>query len=220
MTGNVTSARPDTVQTRKKTQSSCRIESYKKQSWCGIFSGFQAAPKMPIAISLLSTTVIRRGWALWHAYHPGPLRKSKDKPKAENSVLIVEKWLLARIRNGIFHTLRALNARLRELLADMNNRLMRGERGNMLTGPTPYYSRSLSISSIIFSWGGRIPPSQNKRKPGEGYRYCSVFHDFHAPALSDADVQRWWAHHHRSRSPAHVGEPGHAESLGYSQSLG
>ncbi|SQP10428.1 antitoxin of the YeeV-YeeU toxin-antitoxin system [Escherichia coli] len=28
-------------------------------------------------------------------------------------------------------------------------------------------------------------------KPGEGYRYCGAVHDFHVPALSDADVQRW-----------------------------
>ncbi len=47
---------------------------------------------------------------------PARPRKPKDKPKAENGVLIVERWLLARIRNETFHTLRALNARLRELL--------------------------------------------------------------------------------------------------------
>ncbi|EAB6806009.1 hypothetical protein D4638_25705 [Escherichia coli] len=28
-------------------------------------------------------------------------------------------------------------------------------------------------------------------KIGEGYRYCGAVHNFHAPALSDADVQRW-----------------------------
>lgn len=53
-------------------------------------------------------------------------RKPKDKLKAENCVLIVELWLLARICNETFHTLRALNARLRELLTDMNNRPMKG----------------------------------------------------------------------------------------------
>lgn len=40
--------------------------------------------------------------------------KPKDKPKAENGVLIVERWLLARIRNETFHTLWALNLRLRQ----------------------------------------------------------------------------------------------------------
>ncbi|MCB8775776.1 IS21 family transposase, partial [Escherichia coli] len=46
---------------------------------------------------------------------PARPRKPKDKPKAENGVLIVERWLLARIRNETFHTLRALNARLKAM---------------------------------------------------------------------------------------------------------
>lgn len=57
---------------------------------------------------------------------PARPRKPKDKPKAENGVLIVERWLLARIRNETFHTLRGLNNRLRELLADLNNRPIKG----------------------------------------------------------------------------------------------
>lgn len=52
--------------------------------------------------------------------------KPKDKPKAENGVLIVERWLLARIRNETFYTLRALNIRLRELLGELNKRPMKG----------------------------------------------------------------------------------------------
>lgn len=52
--------------------------------------------------------------------------KPKDKAKAENGVLIVERWLLARIRNETLHTLRALNIRLRELLGELNNRPMKG----------------------------------------------------------------------------------------------
>lgn len=73
---------------------------------------------------------------------PARPRKPKDKPKAENGVLIVERWLLARIRNETFHTLRALNARLQELLTDMNNRPMKGygnqtraERSRILDAP-------------------------------------------------------------------------------------
>ena len=69
--------------------------------------------------------------------------KPKDKPKAENGVLIVERWLLARIRNETFHTLRALNIRFRELLTDLNNRPMknygnqsRAERFRTLDAPS------------------------------------------------------------------------------------
>lgn len=57
---------------------------------------------------------------------PARTYKPKDKAKAENGVLIVERWLLARIRNETFRTLRALNIRLRELLSELNNRPMKG----------------------------------------------------------------------------------------------
>ncbi|EMV2342107.1 IS21 family transposase [Escherichia coli] len=57
---------------------------------------------------------------------PARPRKPKDKAKAETAVLIVERWLLARIRNETFFTLRSLNSRLRELLVELNNRPMKG----------------------------------------------------------------------------------------------
>jgi transposase len=40
-------------------------------------------------------------------------------------VQIAQRWLLARIRDEVFHSLGALNARLRELLVDLNGREMR-----------------------------------------------------------------------------------------------
>jgi transposase len=40
-------------------------------------------------------------------------------------VQIAQRWLLARVRNEVFHSLGALNARLRELLVDLNGREMR-----------------------------------------------------------------------------------------------
>lgn len=55
--------------------------------------------------------------------------KPKDKAKVENGVLLVERWLLARIRNETFHTMHALNVRLRELMTELNNRPMKGYGG-------------------------------------------------------------------------------------------
>jgi transposase len=49
----------------------------------------------------------------------------RDKAKVEVAVQIAQRWLLARIRNEVFHSLGALNARLRELLDDLNGREMR-----------------------------------------------------------------------------------------------
>lgn len=51
--------------------------------------------------------------------------KPRDKAKVEVGVQIAQRWILARMRNEVFHTLGELNARIRELLVDLNNRVMR-----------------------------------------------------------------------------------------------
>jgi transposase len=49
----------------------------------------------------------------------------RDKAKVEGAVLIVQRWMLARLRNQSFFSLSELNERLAELLEDLNNRKMR-----------------------------------------------------------------------------------------------
>ncbi|OHA71634.1 MAG: hypothetical protein A3E07_02790 [Candidatus Wildermuthbacteria bacterium RIFCSPHIGHO2_12_FULL_45_9] len=49
-------------------------------------------------------------------------RKPKDKAKAEVGVLIVERWILARLRHQSFFSLYALNQAIKILLVDLNNR--------------------------------------------------------------------------------------------------
>ena len=49
----------------------------------------------------------------------------RDKAKVEGAVLIAERWILARLRNQTFFSLAALNERITELRADLNNRIMR-----------------------------------------------------------------------------------------------
>lgn len=56
---------------------------------------------------------------------PARPRSPRDKAKVEVAVQIAQRWILARIRNQVFHSLAELNARIRELLVDMNNRVMR-----------------------------------------------------------------------------------------------
>lgn len=53
---------------------------------------------------------------------PARGRKPKDKAKAENGVLIVERWILFRLRKKVFTSLAELNEAIRELLVDINNR--------------------------------------------------------------------------------------------------
>jgi transposase len=48
--------------------------------------------------------------------------KPKDKPKAEAGVLLVQRWILARLRNRKFFNLLELNGAIRELLVHLNNR--------------------------------------------------------------------------------------------------
>jgi transposase len=56
---------------------------------------------------------------------PTRSRKPRDKGKVEGAVLIVERWILARLRNQRFFSLADLNAAIALLLEDLNNRPMR-----------------------------------------------------------------------------------------------
>lgn len=56
---------------------------------------------------------------------PTRSRKPRDKGKVEGAVLIVERWILARLRKQRFFSLFDLNAAIAILLEDLNNRPMR-----------------------------------------------------------------------------------------------
>ena len=50
--------------------------------------------------------------------------RPRDKAKVEASVLVVQRWILARLRNRIFFSLAELNVAIRELLIEVNDRPM------------------------------------------------------------------------------------------------
>ena len=52
-------------------------------------------------------------------------RKPRDKGKVEGAVLIVERWILARLRNQCFFSIDTLSVAIADLLNDLNNRPMR-----------------------------------------------------------------------------------------------
>jgi transposase len=52
-------------------------------------------------------------------------RKPRDKAKVEGAVLIVERWILARLRDRRFFSLAELNVAIRTLVDELNGRLMR-----------------------------------------------------------------------------------------------
>jgi transposase len=54
----------------------------------------------------------------------------RDKPKVENAVLVVERWILARLRNRKFFSLMELNHAIALLLNDLNQRAFKKLPGN------------------------------------------------------------------------------------------
>jgi transposase len=53
---------------------------------------------------------------------PARVRRPRDKAKVEQSVLLVERWILARLRHHTFFSLAELNATIAELLAALNHK--------------------------------------------------------------------------------------------------
>jgi transposase len=56
---------------------------------------------------------------------PARVRKPKDKAKVEVGVQVVERWILARLRDHTFFSLAELNQAIRKLLAELNSRPMK-----------------------------------------------------------------------------------------------
>lgn len=53
---------------------------------------------------------------------PARVRKPRDKAKVEAGVLVVERWILARLRNQTFFSLSELNISIKKLLVQLNER--------------------------------------------------------------------------------------------------
>jgi transposase len=61
---------------------------------------------------------------------PARARKPRDKAKVETGVLVVERWILARLRNRTFFSLGELNGEIRELSERLNTRPFKKIDGN------------------------------------------------------------------------------------------
>lgn len=73
---------------------------------------------------------IQRSYADWARHYstaiiPARPHKPRDKAKVEVAVQIVQRWVLARLRNEAFFSLGALNLRIRELCDELNARPMK-----------------------------------------------------------------------------------------------
>jgi transposase len=77
---------------------------------------------------------VQRTYAEWAAHYqtvvlPARPAKPRDKAKVEVAVQVAERWILARLRHTVFFDLASLNARIAELLEDLNTRPMKGYGG-------------------------------------------------------------------------------------------
>lgn len=82
--------------------------------------------KVAVIRSCLYDPQVNRSYAGMAAHYdsavlPTRPRRPRDKAKVEACVLIVERWLLGRLRHRIFHGLAELNAAIAEMLVDLND---------------------------------------------------------------------------------------------------
>ncbi len=108
------------------------------EAQCRALAFFEGVPKA-IVCDNLKSGVIKPLWfeptvnptfeAMAEHYDttvlPTRPRKPRDKGKVEGAVLIVERWILARLRNQCFFSIDTLNVAIAGLLNDLNNRPMR-----------------------------------------------------------------------------------------------
>lgn len=78
--------------------------------------------------------ILQRTYEEWATHYgtailPARPAKPRDKAKVEVGIQIAQRWILARLRHETFFSLAALNARIRELLAGLNARPMKGYGG-------------------------------------------------------------------------------------------
>src|SRR5690606_23202873 len=74
--------------------------------------------------------VRRDALPLRHRRVAGAPSKARDKAKVEAGELVAERWILARLRDQTFYSLSELNARIAELLQELNARVMRHYRAS------------------------------------------------------------------------------------------
>ena len=107
---------------------------------------------------------------------PARPRKPKDKAKVEGAVLLVQRWILAKIRNETFYSLEELNVRVRELVDALNSRpfqKLTGSRATLFRDLDAPALRSLPTSTFeLGEWKkARVNPDCHV---GYRYRYYSV----------------------------------------------
>lgn len=113
--------------------------SQKLHDWIGshvrMFEFFGAIPRILVPDNLKSAVIKANKYdpVINPTYHelamhynvaivPARIYRPKDKAAVEKGVQVAQRWILARLRNHIFHNMHQLNAAIKPLLDDLNNR--------------------------------------------------------------------------------------------------
>lgn len=119
------------------------VASESLEDWIGahvrMFTFLGGVPKVVVPDNLKAAVIkadrfdpgLNRTYAEMAAHYgtailPARPRKPRDKAKVEVAVQIAQRWILARLRNRRFFALADLNAAIRQLLDELNTRMMRG----------------------------------------------------------------------------------------------
>jgi transposase len=85
---------------------------------------------------------------------PARVRKPKDKAKAEVGVQIVERWILAALRNHTFFSLTELNQTIQQLLLKLNQRPFKklpGSRGELFQSLEKPALKALPMTPYVYA---------------------------------------------------------------------
>ena len=85
---------------------------------------------------------------------PARVARPRDKAKVEAGVLLVERWILARLRHGCFFSLTQLNDAIRALLVELNNRAFKklpGSRASQFAALDQPALRGLPTSAYQYA---------------------------------------------------------------------
>jgi transposase len=148
--------------------------------------------------------------------------KPKDKAKVEAGVLVATRWILARLRHETFFSLAALNARIAELLADLNARpmrLYRASRRELFERLDQPALRLLPAEPFVYrDWkiGARVNIDYHIELEGHYYSVpYALLHEHVDACLSATTVevfhrgQRVAAHRRRPVRGQHTTDPAH-----------
>ncbi len=148
--------------------------------------------------------------------------KPKDKAKVEAGVLVATRWILARFRHETFFSLAALNARIAELLAELNARpmrLYRASRRELFERLDQPVLRPLPAEAFVYSdWkiGARVNIDYHIELPGHYYSVpYALLHEHVDACLTATTVeilhrgQRIAAHRRSTVRGQHTTDPAH-----------